>query len=323
MVAGGVVALVAFVLERRGRRSAALEARAARLAHDREAQARAAVAAERPGSGVISRTSWPTASRHDRARADGSPALLDEDPARAREPILARRADGPAGARRAAPPARHPARGGARPLAPQPGLEDLDGSWSARGRPACRSTLTVEGPPAALAPGVDLAAYRVVQDALTNALEQAGPAHARVAVRYGVDALDLEVTTTDEGETARGRHGLVGLRERVALYGGELEAGRAAAAASRSAYGSRSRRARRDPRPDRRRPGARARRLSHDPRRRRRTSRWSGRRATAARRSRGRASSRPMSFSWTSACPSSTGSRPRAGSEVRTVGGGC
>jgi signal transduction histidine kinase len=226
MVAGGVVALVAFVLERRGRRSAALEARAARLAHDREAEARAAVAAERARIGrdlqdVVAR-SVDAMTEHARTARR---ALVDEDPARAREPIPALEQTG----RQALAELRrllgilHPGRDEVI-LAPQPGMEDLDGLLERARTAGLPVALTVEGPPAALAPGLDLAAYRVVQDALTNALEHARPAHARVAVRYRRDVLDLEVS--DDG--GDGRDGLVGLRERVALYGGEIEAGREA-----------------------------------------------------------------------------------------------
>jgi signal transduction histidine kinase len=77
---------------------------------------------------------------------------------------------------------------------------------------------------------VDLAAYRIVQEALTNTRKHAGPAHARVELRYADDALALEVT--DDGRAAAGQpgnggggRGLVGMRERVALVGGRLEVG--------------------------------------------------------------------------------------------------
>ena len=86
--------------------------------------------------------------------------------------------------------------------------------------------LTVEGEARPLSPGVDLAAYRVVQEALTNTLKHAGAARAEVSIRYGDTALELAVT--NDGHVRRnGRvgHGLVGMRERVALYGGEFEAG--------------------------------------------------------------------------------------------------
>ena len=91
--------------------------------------------------------------------------------------------------------------------------------------------VVVEGEPEPLPPGVDLAAYRVVQEALTNAYKHAGPAHARVHIRYEPHELLLEVS--DDGVGAGeagdlgGGHGLVGMQERVALYGGDLQAGRA------------------------------------------------------------------------------------------------
>ena len=78
-----------------------------------------------------------------------------------------------------------------------------------------------------LPPGVDLSAYRIVQEALTNALKHAGPARARVAVRYGRDEVELEISDDGPGAAAAdgGGHGLVGMRERVSVYGGRLETG--------------------------------------------------------------------------------------------------
>jgi signal transduction histidine kinase len=75
--------------------------------------------------------------------------------------------------------------------------------------------------------GIELSAYRIVQEALTNALKHAGDATANVHVRYGRDSLELEIS--DGGGKAResvvsGGHGLAGMRERVALYGGVLQA---------------------------------------------------------------------------------------------------
>ena len=78
----------------------------------------------------------------------------------------------------------------------------------------------------ALPAGVDLAAYRIVQEGLTNTHKHAGPARAGVAVRYEPDALELEITDDGRaGANGGGGHGRVGMRERVALYGGRLEAG--------------------------------------------------------------------------------------------------
>jgi len=114
-------------------------------------------------------------------------------------------------------------------LAPQPGLEALEellARFRATGLPV---EATVEGVPRPLAPGVDLTAYRVVQEALTNALKHAGGAHAHVRLRYGDRAIDLEVEDDGRGPTADGSvtvgHGLLGMRERVAVFGGSLEAG--------------------------------------------------------------------------------------------------
>ena len=126
--------------------------------------------------------------------------------------------------------------------------------------PGCPSSCASRASARELPPGVDVSAYRIVQEALTNALKHAGPARARVSVRYGADALELEIADTGAGrrERRRRRHGLVGMRERVAVFGGELESRPARrAAASRSARGCRC-----DPRPPRRRPAARPLRAS-------------------------------------------------------------
>jgi signal transduction histidine kinase len=122
------------------------------------------------------------------------------------------------------------------PLRPQPGLDQLRpliGRVTAAGLPV---EFRVHGTPRTLPPGMDLAAYRVVQEALTNVIKHAGQSSARVTLDYRYDALVIEVT--DDGRPGAapmpaampdalpgsGR-GLLGLRERVSLYGGELEAG--------------------------------------------------------------------------------------------------
>jgi signal transduction histidine kinase len=92
--------------------------------------------------------------------------------------------------------------------------------------------LRVEGERRELPVGLELSAYRIVQEALTNALKHAGDAHASVSVRYGADSLELEILDDGVGAStavASGGHGLVGMRERVALYGGRFDAGRDAA----------------------------------------------------------------------------------------------
>jgi signal transduction histidine kinase len=116
--------------------------------------------------------------------------------------------------------------------APAPGLVDLDRLVAQVGDAGVRVRLQVEGEPVALPQGVDLSAYRIVQEALTNVIKHGGPT-ADVTVSYRGDSVLLEVT--DEGDAARGGpawgqppaavgHGLIGMRERVAVYGGELTA---------------------------------------------------------------------------------------------------
>jgi signal transduction histidine kinase len=113
-------------------------------------------------------------------------------------------------------------------LAPQPTLKELDRlieQVQAAGLPV---VVAIEGEPRELPPGVDLSAYRIVQEALTNALKHAGPARARVLLRYDADELELEIADdgAGSGDGSGSGHGLIGMRERVSVYGGELQAGR-------------------------------------------------------------------------------------------------
>jgi signal transduction histidine kinase len=114
------------------------------------------------------------------------------------------------------------------PRAPQPGMTSiasLIGQVRDAGLPV---EFRVKGEPAALPPGIDLSAYRIVQEALTNALKHAGPARAKVEVRWSRDAVELEITDdgrSDEVGVADGGHGLAGMQERVALFGGKVEGG--------------------------------------------------------------------------------------------------
>jgi signal transduction histidine kinase len=114
------------------------------------------------------------------------------------------------------------------PLAPQPGMAGLDALIARVREAGLPVELRVEGPPESLPPGVDIAAYRIVQEALTNALKYAGGARTEVVVRYTPDGLEIEII--DEGAMATpadgiGR-GLVGMQERVTLFGGTVEAGK-------------------------------------------------------------------------------------------------
>jgi signal transduction histidine kinase len=127
------------------------------------------------------------------------------------------------------------------PLAPQPGLDDLSTlveQVCAAGLPV---DLRVEGERRDLPVGIELSAYRIVQEALTNALKHAGEARASVRVHYGPDSLELEIADDGGGVPAPetdGGHGLVGMRERVALYGGRLDAGRRPAGGFAVRFGS-------------------------------------------------------------------------------------
>jgi signal transduction histidine kinase len=117
-------------------------------------------------------------------------------------------------------------------LAPVPGLADLDGLLAEVAKAGLAVRLQVEGRPAQLPAGVDLSAYRIVQEALTNVVKHAGPARAQVTIRYRDHEVMVEVTDDGRGAaapTSNGRarfgHGLIGMRERVAVFGGDLEVG--------------------------------------------------------------------------------------------------
>jgi signal transduction histidine kinase len=112
-------------------------------------------------------------------------------------------------------------------LTPQPGLQHLDHLISQVVEAGLPVTLRVEGERPQLPPGVDLSAYRIVQEGLTNALKHAPGSNAEVIIRFLDNKVNLEIA--DDGKEATVEdglgHGLVGMRERVALYGGTLEAG--------------------------------------------------------------------------------------------------
>jgi signal transduction histidine kinase len=113
-------------------------------------------------------------------------------------------------------------------LRPQPGLADLEQLLSGVREAGLPVTLRIEGEPCALPQALDLSAFRIVQEALTNALKHAGPARAEVTVSYAEDAVGLEIRDDGAAEPngAGTGHGLVGMRERVAMFGGELAAAR-------------------------------------------------------------------------------------------------
>jgi signal transduction histidine kinase len=118
-----------------------------------------------------------------------------------------------------------------RSLAPQPGLRNIEDLIAGTRSAGLSTYLQVDGKPIRVSAALDLCAYRIVQEALTNAIKHAGPAHAEVRVRWTRDALEIEISDNGRGSGdlngASGGHGIAGMRERAALYGGTLDAGAA------------------------------------------------------------------------------------------------
>ncbi len=227
-VDGGILAVcwgVGWVAGTRGRRAEALALHAERLEREREeliAGERARLARELHD--IVAHSVSVIA-----VQAEAGEALLTDEPERAAEAFrsiqgtsrqalvelrrllgLLREAGGP------------PAR------APHPGLAEGEELIEQVRRAGLAVALEVDGTPAPLEPGLDLSAYRVVQEALTNALKHAGPARACVRIRYLPTAIEVEVADDGRGTGAAagaGGLGLVGMRERVALYGGDVVAG--------------------------------------------------------------------------------------------------
>jgi signal transduction histidine kinase len=114
-------------------------------------------------------------------------------------------------------------------LAPQPGLDGLDSLLDEVDRAGLPVELHVDGEPFRLPQAIDLSAYRIVQEGLTNALKHAHASRADVTVRYAPEELEIEVRDDGAGNSASDGvgHGLIGIRERVKIYGGEMTAARA------------------------------------------------------------------------------------------------
>jgi signal transduction histidine kinase len=114
---------------------------------------------------------------------------------------------------------------------PQPGLGYLEKLIEQTREAGLPVEVTVKGNPYELPQGADLSAFRIVQEALTNSLKHAGPSHATVCITYSSSKIELRVTDDGHGAAHRlsngsdGGHGLVGMRERVAMFGGELKTG--------------------------------------------------------------------------------------------------
>jgi signal transduction histidine kinase len=113
------------------------------------------------------------------------------------------------------------------PLSPQPGLDQLPRLVERTRSAGLPVDVDVQGEPLNLPPGLDLTAYRIIQESLTNAIKHAGPANAQVQLRYSASRLEIRIQDDGRGrrDGAIEGHGLVGMEERVTMYGGTLAAG--------------------------------------------------------------------------------------------------
>jgi signal transduction histidine kinase len=226
-----VVAWVAgYALRERAEQAEAAEERAAQAEREREAAARVAVAEER---------SRIARELHDIVAHAVSVMVLQVGAVRHKLPdALAADRDALRGVERAGRTALAEMRrllaamrreGDEAELVPQPGLDGLDSLLAEIGRAGLPVELHVDGQPVPLPRGVDLSAYRIVQEGLTNALKHARANDADVTVRYRPDELEIEVRDNGQGSvTSDGLgHGLIGVRERVKIYGGKMSAGTA------------------------------------------------------------------------------------------------
>jgi signal transduction histidine kinase len=155
-------------------------------------------------------------------------ALLDTDPGQARTALTTIKSaskEALGEVRQVLDTLRAP--GGAAPRAPAPGLARLPELTEQAARAGLTVGTRTEGTPSPLPPGADLAAFRIVQEALTNTVRHSGSRAARVRLRYGPDELELRIDDDGPatGEGTVGGNGLVGMRERVAAFGGTVTVG--------------------------------------------------------------------------------------------------
>ena len=221
--------LVGHDLRRRRRQVVGLRDHAAMLEREREEKARAAVAEER---GRIARELHDVVAHSVSVmvvQAQAGPRLIDRprDATAAFQSIEASGREALVELRRLLGVLRTADEQLA--IGPQPGLGSLDSLVEQVREAGLPVELRIEGDRVQLPPGVDLSAYRIVQEALTNTLKHAGSAEAVVSIRYRASLLELEIKDNGAGGPASvngSGQGLIGMRERVALYGGELKAGR-------------------------------------------------------------------------------------------------
>ncbi len=222
--------LAGFAVRERAEQAEAAEVRASLAERERDAAARIAVAEERAR---IAR------ELHDIVAHAVSVVVLQAGAVRHKLPAaLAEDSDALRGVERAGRTALAEMRrllaamrtdGDEAELTPQPGLDGLDSLLEEIGRAGLPVRLHVDGERFPLPRGIDLSAYRIVQEGLTNALKHARASDADVTVRYRPDELEIEVRDNGQGSAKSDGlgHGLVGVRERVKIYGGEMTAGRA------------------------------------------------------------------------------------------------
>ena len=231
-------ALLAWVLgdSMRYRRAhyASLEDRAARLERERDAQAQIAAAAERAR---IARELHDVVAHNVSVmvvQADGASYALGTDPDRAREALAAISATGRqalAEMRRLLGVLRREEEGGSSGRAPQPGIGELGELLDQARSAGLPVSFTVAGEPRPVPSGAALAAYRIVQESLTNTRKHAGQvSSASVVLGYSPDSLVLTISDDGRGDLGGSAmpgapgHGLTGMRERVAVYGGSVTA---------------------------------------------------------------------------------------------------
>src|SRR6478609_6453071 len=237
IVLGGIITVVyniswaaGFVLRDRAQKAEAAEMRATQAEREREAAARVAVAEERAriarelhdivAHAVSVMVLQVGAVRHQLPDGLGEQRGALRDVERAGRTALSQMRHLLAAMRR---------EGDEAELLPQPGLDGIDSLLDEIGRAGLPVELHVDGEPVPLPRGVDLSVYRIVQEGLTNALKHAHASDAEVTFRYRPDELEIEVRDNGQGSSTTDGlgHGLVGVRERVKIYGGEMSAGSA------------------------------------------------------------------------------------------------
>lgn len=224
----GIAWLAGFALHARAEQADAAEARAAQAERERESAARIAVAEERAR---IAR------ELHDIVAHAVSVMVLQVGAVRHKLPDeLADDRDALQGVEQTGRSALAEMRrllgamrteGEDPELAPQPGLDDLQALVEEVGRAGLPVTVHVDGERAPLPRAIDLSAFRIVQEGLTNALRHSGASRADVTLRYTPEELEIEVRDDGDGSDAARNSpgfGLLGIRERVKIYGGEMNA---------------------------------------------------------------------------------------------------